>query len=169
MRAIFTTIVAIPTFIIGIVYMSLVKDGNRTKAFLMQPMWSGNASRAEWALFFLATPAMFYSASIFHRRTFKEIKALWRPGSKVPFYRRFIRFGSMNMLVSSAVSVAYLSSIALLVLGATQQPQDNGRGDFTTYFDSVVFLSMFLLYGKLQASPCLLVLTRYDRPFSGSL
>lgn len=32
-------------------------------------MWTGNVSRAEWALFFLATPVMLYSAGMFHRQS----------------------------------------------------------------------------------------------------
>src|SRR5262245_53730224 len=67
-RLLFSVIVAIPTFIIGIVFMSLVKDNNASRRYLMEPIWAGNVSRIEWALFFLATPVMFYSANIFHRR-----------------------------------------------------------------------------------------------------
>jgi len=142
-----TFVIAIPTFIIGIVYMTLVKDGNKTKEYLMQPMWAGNASRIEWALLFLATPVMFYSAAGFHRRSLKELRALWRPGSTTPLLRRFTRFGSMNLLISSGVSVAYFSSVALLALAATQDHSMQGKGDTLSYFDSVVFLTMFLLAG----------------------
>jgi hypothetical protein len=99
LRLIFTFIIAIPTFIIGVVYMSLVPGGNSTKQYLMGPMWKGNASRIEWALFFLATPVYFYGAGLFHRRTIKEIKSLWRKGSTTPIVKRFTRFGSMNLLV----------------------------------------------------------------------
>lgn len=146
-RLLFAFIAAIPTFIIGIVYMTLVKDGNPTKAYLMQPMWVGNVSRSEWALFFIATPVMFYSAGVFHRRSIKEVYALWRPGSPTPYLKRFIRFGSMNLLVSTGVSVAYFSSIGLLGLASRATPHE--MGDSTTYFDSVVFLTMFLLAGEL--------------------
>nr|GAT59408.1 predicted protein [Mycena chlorophos] len=145
-RLIFTVIITIPTFIIGIVFMSLVHDGNPTKKYLMEPMWTGNTSRTTWALFFLAIPVMFYSAGVFHRRSLKEIYALWRPGSKTPVWRRLVRFGSMNLLVSMGVSVAFFASIGLLALSAQQQPQP--QGDTTTYFDSVVFLTMFLLSGR---------------------
>ncbi|KAJ6484980.1 hypothetical protein C8R47DRAFT_1130380 [Mycena vitilis] len=146
LRTLFTVVVAIPTFIIGIVFMSLVKDGNPTKDYLMSPMWTGNTSRSTWALFFLALPVMFYSAGLFHRRSIKEIYALWKKGSKVPIYQRFIRFGSMNLLVSTGVTVAFFASVALLALSAQQPPQQTG--DTTTYFDSVVFLTMFLLAGR---------------------
>lgn len=63
-------------------------------------------------------------------------------------WKRFVRFGSMNLLVSMGVSIAYFSSIALLALASAQPPSPTGEGDSTTYFDSVVFLSMFLLAGR---------------------
>ena len=99
-RVLVALIISIPTFIIGIVFMSLVKDGNTTKDFFMQPMWAGNASRSQWALFILATPVMFYSANLFHSRSIKEVRALWRKGSTTSVLKRFVRFGSMNLLVN---------------------------------------------------------------------
>lgn len=146
-RLAFSIILAIPTFIIGVVYMSLVPSTDPTRMWWMRPIWSGNAARIQWALFFLATPVMFYSAGVFHRRSLKEIWALWKKGSRVPIWKRFVRFGSMNMLVSSGVAVAYFASIALLALAASQSPSPDGEGDSTTYFDSVVLLTMFLLAG----------------------
>jgi Cu+-exporting ATPase len=98
-RLILAVIIVIPTFVIAVIFMSLVKNGNATKAFLMRPMWAGNASRSQWALLFLATPVQFYSANIFHWRSIKEIRVLWRKGNTTPVYKRFIRFGSMNLLV----------------------------------------------------------------------
>ena len=92
-------VVAIPTFILGIVYMSLVSSGDHTRRWLEEPMWAGNVSRGVWALFILATPVMFYSAGMFHRRCLKEIYALWKKGSRVPVWKRFVKFGSMNLLV----------------------------------------------------------------------
>lgn len=100
-RLVFSFIAAIPTFIIGIVYMTLVSNRDPTRMYLMAPMWAGRVSRAEWALFIISTPVMFYGAGVFHRRSIKEIRALWRKGSKTPVWRRFVRFGSMNLLVST--------------------------------------------------------------------
>jgi Cu+-exporting ATPase len=99
-RLLFTFIFAIPTFIIGVVCMSLMPSGSRTRDYFMGCMWNGNASRIQWSLFFLATPVMFYGAGLFHRRSIKEIVALWRKGSTTPIIKRFTRFGSMNLLVS---------------------------------------------------------------------
>lgn len=147
-RLSFAFVVAIPTFIIGIVYMSLVSSDSPGKRYLMEPMWTGNTARAVWAMFFLATPVYVYSAGPFHRRSMKEIYSIWKPGSRVPILRRFVRFGSMNLLVSSGVTVAYFSSVALIALAASQAPFSGGTGDTTTYFDSVVFLTFFLLCGR---------------------
>jgi hypothetical protein len=113
----FSVLIAIPTFIIGVVFMSLVSPNDPTRRFLMEPMWTGNASRIQWSLFFLATPVMFYSAGSFHKRSLKEIHALWRRGSRTPVWKRFIRFGSMNLLVRTFVSYLFTSSAAFLIIG----------------------------------------------------
>jgi P-type Cu+ transporter len=104
-RLVFAFITAIPTFVITILFGSLVKDSNAFKKILMEPMWTGNTSRMNWALFFLATPVMFYSANLFHQRSIKEIRALWRWGSTTPIWKRFVRFGSMNLLVRRCASL----------------------------------------------------------------
>ena len=172
LRIMLSLIIAIPTFILGVVFMSLVKKGNTVRIYMEEPMWAGRASRLEWALFILSTPVMFFAADIFHRRSIKEIISLWRRGSTTPVYRRFIRFGSMNLLVSSifplallmdfytdknkvslGVSIAYFASVALLAIAATLPPTDGAAtvtmsgGGTTTYFDSVVFLTFFILSG----------------------
>ncbi|KAK2768160.1 hypothetical protein FQN54_000012 [Arachnomyces sp. PD_36] len=145
-RLLFTFIVAIPTFLIGIVWMSLVPSTDRIRVYLDQPMWVGAVTRMEWALFILTTPVMVYGTDVFHRRAIKEIRALWRPSSKVPILRRFYRFGSMNLLISAGTSVAYFSSLTILIIGALT---DKSEATHTpTYFDSVVFLTFFILIGR---------------------
>ena len=57
-------VIAIPTFIIGIVYMSLLKETNPGRAFFEKSIWAGQVSRGEWALFILATPVMLYCAEV---------------------------------------------------------------------------------------------------------
>ncbi|KKY22859.1 putative copper resistance-associated p-type [Phaeomoniella chlamydospora] len=146
-RLVFSGLVAIPTFIIGIVYMSLVPKTNTGRMWLEQPIWSGSASRTEWALLIMTTPVMFFGADYFHTRTFKELRALWRPSSKVPIMRRFYRFGSMNLLISAGTAVAYFSSIAVLGLDASLKDKSS-HSSSNTYFDSVTFLTFFILIGK---------------------
>lgn len=147
-RLIFTFLVAIPTLVIGIVYMSLVPSGNSAKMWFEERAWVGNVSRTEWALFIMTTPVMFFGADIFHTRAFKELRALWRPGSRVPLLRRFYRFGSMNLLISAGTSVAYFSSVAVLILDARATPQHDMESQSMTYFDAVTFLSFFILIGR---------------------
>lgn len=145
-RLAFVLMVAIPTFIIGIVFMDLVSSDNRAHQYLSEPILGGSVSRMEWAMFFATTPVMFYGADVFHIRAMKEIQALWRPGSKVPLLRRFYRFGSMNLLISAGTSVAYIASLGVLIAGATTKSSDAANVD--TYFDSVVFLTLFILAGR---------------------
>lgn len=148
-RVIFAGIVAIPSFVIGIVYMSLLPDHDPGKHQLMQP-WTSGISRAQISLFIMATPVYFFSADLFHRRAFKEIRTLWRTSSRVPFLQRFYRFGSMNTLMSLGTTVAYVSSISQMIAAAVEHSE--GVEDTNFYFDSVVFLTFFLLLGRLIES-----------------
>jgi Cu+-exporting ATPase len=146
LRFLLSLVVAIPTFLISMVWMSLVPNTNQVRMFFERKMWVGADTRGEWALFFLATPVMFLAADVFHVRAIKEIRALWGRNSKVPILRRFYRFGSMNLLMSAGTSVAYFPSIAVLVLDSQKTGQTVGQ--ISTYFDAVVFLTMFILAGR---------------------
>ncbi|KAF2400529.1 heavy metal translocatin [Trichodelitschia bisporula] len=142
---------AIPAFIIGVVCMQLLMHRSEIRMFMMHPVWAGSVSRAEWSLFILATPIYFFAADTFHRRALKELKAMWRPGSPVPIHERFFRFGSMNMLMSLGTTIAYFSSVAQLAIAATQEPMEMEGETMMSgenYFDSVIFLTMFLLMGR---------------------
>ncbi|KAI0112398.1 heavy metal translocatin [Nemania sp. FL0031] len=125
--------------------MSLLPESNSGKEYLMKP-WVSGINRAQIALFILATPVYFCTADVFHRRTAKEIWSLWRPGSQTPILRRLYRFGSMNMLISLGTTIAYVSSVAQMIAAAAKGLHMVDNEDF--YFDSVVFLTLFLLIGR---------------------
>jgi Cu+-exporting ATPase len=146
LRALLSTITAVPSLVIGIVYMNLVSKHDPGYMWLMHPLHG--VSRAEWAMFATATPVYFFATDYFHRRMIKEIYSLWRPRSPVPITKRFIRFGSMNLLISFGTTIAYFSSLAQLIISATST-QDMMESSKMSYFDSVVFLTMFLLLGRL--------------------
>jgi Cu+-exporting ATPase len=137
-------IVAIPTFVLGIVFMSLVPASNQTRQYIMEPL-TGNATRLSWSLLILAVPVYLYSTKSFHIRALRELRSMWRPKSRTPLLHRFTRFGSMNMLMSLGTSIALFASIAELILAATEK--SSGSMD-NSYFDAVVFLTMFLLIGR---------------------
>ncbi|POS84493.1 hypothetical protein EPUL_004925 [Erysiphe pulchra] len=145
-RALITLVIAIPTMIIGIIYMSLVSNNNRVHIFFMKPLKAG-ISRAQWALFILATPVYFFCADVFHEDTVNEIIKMWGSKSDIRILQRFYRFGSMSMLISIGTSIAYISSIAQLVYAGIHPPAMTDNNLF--YFDSVVFLTLFLLAGHL--------------------
>ncbi|CZT43331.1 related to CCC2-P-type ATPase involved in export of Cu++ from the cytosol into intracellular, secretory compartments [Rhynchosporium secalis] len=148
-RVFLALIIAVPTLIIGIIYMSLVSRQNLGKQFLMHPLYAG-VSRTQWSLFIMATPVYFLCADVFHIRALKEIRSMWRPGSSTPIFQRFYRFGSMNMLMSLGTSVAYISSVVQLIVAGINKPKHVDESGF--YFDSVVFLTLFLLVGRLIES-----------------
>ncbi|PNY18615.1 copper-transporting ATPase HMA5 [Tolypocladium capitatum] len=145
-REILTIILAIPTFVLGIVYMTLVPDSNPTKHYLMEP-WTSGMSRLEIILCVLATPVYFFAADVFHVRAIKELRTLWRGNSRTPLLERFYKFGSMNMLISLGTTIAYVSSVAQMIAAAVGGDKDVPEDRF--YFDSVVFLTLFLLAGRL--------------------
>ncbi|KAF2452674.1 hypothetical protein BDY21DRAFT_358388 [Lineolata rhizophorae] len=148
-RVLLCVLAAIPSFIIGIVFMGLVSSENSIRGYLTTP-WA-NVPRGQWALFIISTPVYFFAADWFHRRALKELFALWRPGSSTPIFRRFYRFGSMNQLMSLGTSIAYFASIAELIIASRKSGAHNSRATVheSFYFDSVVFLTMFLLIGRL--------------------
>lgn len=70
-RLLFSFVVAIPTLLIGVVWMSLVPTSNNVRRFFEQATWAGTVTRADWAMFILATPVFFLAADVFHVRAMK--------------------------------------------------------------------------------------------------
>lgn len=52
----------------------------------------------------------------------------------------------MNLLVSAGTSIAYLASVAVLGINATSKSMSSSSS--STYFDSVIFLTFFILTGR---------------------
>lgn len=63
-RLLVAVLISIPIFVIGIVYMSLVREANPVRRYFQSRAWAGQVPRGEWILFILATPIMFYSAGV---------------------------------------------------------------------------------------------------------
>ncbi|KAJ8610406.1 hypothetical protein MRB53_038568 [Persea americana] len=152
-RLAISVVLAIPTFAFGVVIMDLLPTTNSTRIYWTQPDRSTDSygvnavPKVQWPLLAFSTIVYFFAADLFHRRALKELYMMWRPGSKVPLLRRFYRFGSMDMLLSLGTTIAYIGSIVVLALSAGQDSMNDM--DTTTYFDAVVFLTMFLLMGRL--------------------
>merc|ERR1712137_999440 len=71
LRALLAVVTAIPSLIIGVVYMNLVSKHDKGYMYLMHPLQG--VSRAEWANFIMATPVYFFAADHFHRRMLKAV------------------------------------------------------------------------------------------------
>ncbi|KAK6337773.1 hypothetical protein TWF696_001253 [Orbilia brochopaga] len=152
-------ICAIPTFIIGIVFMALLPADNKYRVWSEREIWKGNVTIAEWSLLIISTPVYFFAADLFHVRALSELRGLWSRKNPRPVWKRFLKFGSMNLLMSLGTTIAYFSSIALLAISASQTRDENMGHNMpkseiahATYFDAVVFLTMFLLFGRLLES-----------------
>ncbi|KAF3923005.1 hypothetical protein ABW20_dc0103611 [Dactylellina cionopaga] len=162
LRLLLCVICAIPAFIIGIVFMALLPKDNKYRVWAEKPIWRGNVSVAEWSLMIISTPVYFFAADLFHVRALQELRGLWSRKNPKPVWMKFLKFGSMNLLMSLGTTIAYFSSIALLAISAAEglpkddmsgmQPQMKSEIAHATYFDAVVFLTMFLLFGRLLES-----------------
>ncbi|RYP75788.1 hypothetical protein DL769_003744 [Monosporascus sp. CRB-8-3] len=148
-RLILTTIITIPTFVVGIIYMTSVPEDDTGRIWFMEP-WRVGIGRAQFILLALSTPVFFWPAAIFHKRAMKGIVVMWRRSSETPLLQRFYRFGSMDLLISLGTGVAYLSSCAQMIAAAVERPKHVDESSF--YFDTVVFLTLFLLLGRLIES-----------------
>lgn len=149
---------AIPTFIIAIVSMVLLKSTHPFRRFWDQPVWGGAnlGTIVQWPL---ATVVQFGVGWLFYKRAFN---ALWphlralvprflRPASmrRLPprpvTWKSLFSFGSMDLLVTLSTTVSYIASVAMLALDVRAGPETMSVG---TYFDSSVFLIMFILLGR---------------------
>ncbi|KAL6945443.1 hypothetical protein ACO0QE_002896 [Hanseniaspora vineae] len=146
MRLVFTCVFVVPTFIFGVVVMSLLPKGNFFNQ-VMSHRVVGNTDRTAWVLFGISTPVYFVADWPFHTKALKELFVLWK--IKGQWVRKIFKFGSMNLLISLGTSVAYFASILLLIISACSVESMQMT---KTYFDSVVFLTFFILIGKLLES-----------------
>ncbi|WVF69120.1 hypothetical protein IAT40_003894 [Kwoniella sp. CBS 6097] len=146
---------AIPTFIIGIVGMVLVNGHNQFKMDVMKPIW-GAANLGTIILWPLATIVQFGVGRLFYKRTFASmwphlrrlIPSKLRSKRSPPrplSWRTLVSFGSMDLLVVLSTTVSYFSSLAMLILDIEASSESESIG---TYFDSGVFIIMFILLGR---------------------
>ncbi|BEJ17273.1 hypothetical protein CspHIS471_0606740 [Cutaneotrichosporon sp. HIS471] len=149
---------AIPTFIIAIVSMVLLKADHPFRRFWDQPVWGGAnlGTVTQWPL---ATVVQFGVGWIFYKRAFNALwphlralvppalrtKSMRRLPSRPVTWRSLFSYGSMDLLVTLSTTVSYFASIAMMALDVRAGPGSMSVG---TYYDSSVFLIMFILLGR---------------------
>lgn len=95
---------------------------------------------------------------LFYERTWRSIRPAFRAfvvnGTKSlrPSWRAAFSFGSMDLLVVLSTTTAYFASLAMMILDV----RDGNSGEMQmmaqrrgTFFDSSVFLIMFILGGRV--------------------
>ncbi|PWN53197.1 heavy metal translocatin [Violaceomyces palustris] len=155
-RLIISFIFAIPTLVLAVISPSL-SESHPLRRSLERPVWGG-ATKDEVLLWALATPVQFGVGSIFHERSWKSIRSVWRKGRT--WQERLFRWGDMNVLVSLGTSVAYLASLAFMIVDVVRGPpakmddgMEHGGGSMgMTFFDVSVFLIFFILMGRVLES-----------------
>lgn len=140
---------AIPTFVIAIVAMSLIPSSNPLRRYFETPIW-GNASRATVALFAISTPVQFGVGSLFYQRAWKSLRGVWTRGGEGKWRDRAFRWGSMDSLVALGTTAGWAASVAFMAIDvrAGDDEMTMQRGGTMGYFDSSVFLMLFILAGR---------------------
>lgn len=139
-------IFAIPTFVIAIVAMSLLPPSHPLAVYFNAPIWN-SATRGTLSLFALATPVQFGVGSMFYRHAWASVRGVWKRKGAGRWKDRLLRWGSMDTLVALGTTTAWVASVAFMILDGTTQPIDGMGGDMS-YFDSSVFLILFILAGR---------------------
>ncbi|KAF8501273.1 hypothetical protein JB92DRAFT_2794788, partial [Gautieria morchelliformis] len=151
-----TFLFAIPTFIVAVVGMSLVGSNTSFRRRLEMPVW-GNASEGTVILFVLATPVQLGVGWFFYQRALKSLKGVWRKRKAGADWRRvwlerLLRWGSMDTLVSLGTLTGYFASLALMIMDIRTMPVPGMMGGQMGWFDSSVFLILFILAGRYLES-----------------
>ncbi|KAF8512754.1 hypothetical protein BU17DRAFT_53890 [Hysterangium stoloniferum] len=141
-----TLLFAIPTFVVAVVGTSLLPETNSFRMSLEKPVW-GDATLATVILWGLATPIQFGVGIYFYKGAAKSLWNVWRPPS-TSWLNRLIRWGSMDTLVSLGTLTGYLASLVLLGLDVSGKRTENSGVGGMGWFDSSVFLMLFILLGR---------------------
>jgi P-type Cu+ transporter len=153
-----SAIFAIPTFIIGVVGMMLLPQGNNFRQWCQGIGWWGGASHAVLLLWIIATIVQF---GIARYELPRHLLPPLNTSSRIFFVRGWaslhfrrswttlIRFGNMNILVALSTGVAYVASVVMMVIDIRTSPREAAMStQMRSYFDSCVFLTFFILAGK---------------------
>ena len=126
-----------PTLLIAVIVPAFLSPSHPLRVSLSAQIL-GQASLGDVLLFALATPVQFGVGSIFHRRAFKSLRSVWRKGRS--WTDRAVRWGDMNVLVMLGTSVAYIASLAFLIVDASRTATREAMDGSMSYFDACVFL-----------------------------
>ena len=137
-------IISVPTFIIGVVGMTLLPKSNAFRMWCEEVVFGG-CQRAILALFVLSTLSQVAVNQYFIVKSWKTMKTT----VKTWHWRRLVSFGSMDLLVALSTTTAYLASLGLFIRDILRSPEDTMAHGSSTFFDSNVLLGFIILIGRI--------------------
>ncbi|KAI9197431.1 uncharacterized protein BJ171DRAFT_427961 [Polychytrium aggregatum] len=129
-QVLYALVLVIPTFVISMVVMMLLPEGNPAREAFMHNIIPG-LSVSSLVLFLLATPVQFWLGYRFYRGAYKSI--------------RYTKVANMDVLVALGTSAAYFYSIYSVALSVSSR---GAAGEVEEFFETSVFLIFFILLGK---------------------
>jgi Cu+-exporting ATPase len=124
---------AVPTFLISMVFMMFLPDGNSVRQWLMTQITPG-LSREVLISFILATPVQFIIGSRFYIGAYKSLVKT--------------RSANMDVLVALGTSAAYFYSVGAVVAAMIEASDKH----VSIFFETSVLLIFFILLGKYLES-----------------
>ncbi|GAA5870744.1 hypothetical protein JCM1840_006791 [Sporobolomyces johnsonii] len=148
-RVVLALVFVVPAFVIVVVGQSLLPAHKSFRRFWDTPIWGG-ADRGMIAMWILATLAQLSVGAVFYRRSFYSIRGAvrtaMRGGSRFR-WQSLLTWGSMDLLVALGALVAYVASLAILIMDVRA-----GAGakqvDTMGYFEMPIFLIFFISIGR---------------------
>jgi len=137
-------LIAIPTFVIGVLGMTLLPKSNSLRMWCEEFVWGG-CQRTVFALFILSTLSQFAVNRYFVVKAWKSM----RTSLKSWHWSRLLSFGSMDLLVALSTTIAYLASLGLFIRDILRSPEETMKHGSSTFFDSNIFLGFFILAGRV--------------------
>lgn len=149
-RVAVSAIFSIAALVVNVIGMELLSEDHPIRRELERPVW-GQATVGIVVMFAISTPMYFLVGWNFHKKSFLSLKASTRAISKSKSFpwTVLVTWGSMDLLVTLGTTVAYIASIAMLIIDVRlKSPEERMMG----YFEMPVFLIFFISIGRTLES-----------------
>lgn len=138
-------LIAIPTFVIGVLGMTLLPESHPLRIWCEEFVWGG-CQQAVVVLFVLSTLSQLIVNKYFVVKSWKTMKISFKSSWH---WSGLFSFGNMDLLVALSTTIAYLASIGLFIRDILRTPEETMNHGSSTFFDSNVFLGLFILAGRV--------------------
>ncbi|TIC07648.1 heavy metal translocatin [Wallemia mellicola] len=150
LRVSVSALFSIAALIVNVIGMEILDEDHPIRRELERPIW-GQATVGMIVMFAISTPMYFIVGWNFHKKSFLSLKAsslAIKKSKKFP-WKALITWGSMDLLVTLGTTVAYVASIAMLIIDVRLDSPD---GRMMGYFEMPIFLIFFIGIGRMLES-----------------